>query len=255
MSYSESEKTILKTIRQYPRIHHNKLQKASGLPKVTFEKYIKILMKRGKVRSYEFDGKKHYLITTGRDKKGLLTPPMQHDEKIEWQIAWGLEESREFFENMKRSLPAKHIDESDVRFVRLVFEKILSNILAIIIQDSFLDPKKNPHRKFIKEYKKLIKEFFEFIVDKEPIIIKKSKIRLKKTYPPSKKALIRGTQESELESIEVEPQPFAEEIARFYSENEQLGFNDTGFDHIFGVNIELPFSSLILDRVKTKIKK
>jgi DNA-binding Lrp family transcriptional regulator len=249
VSYSEQEKIILNVLRKAPRSHYNKLQKESGLNKKTFDKHLKSLIARGKIRSYEFEGKTHYLIKTGKDRKGILTCPLPHDEKIEWQIAWELQDSQELFDAMKKSFDSVSLDESDTSFARFVLEKILRNVLSVIMHDALLEPEKNPHRKFIIQYKKLIHEFFKFIVDKETIIDKKPNVISKESV---EKKLIRSTKEFKIKISKAEEAPFAKEIARMYSETDHLDFLDDTFRKIFADNIEFSLSSLILDDNKIK---
>lgn len=195
-------------LRGKPRLHHNAMQKQSGMPKKTFEKHLKSLVERGKVTSYEYDGKKCYVI---RSQSGLVFSSLPPDEQLEWKIAWKLQETQELFEAMKKSFDLDILNKSDKKFAIHVLEKIISNMVSIIIHDSLLSWKGTPHNNFIKEYRKLIKEYFESITPKPSKKIKDLSIS---KIPGTKKNLIKG-KKFQIKASTHEEEPFAKEIAMF----------------------------------------
>ena len=253
MSYSRQERIILNVIKKTPRIHHNRLQKESGVPKKTFEKHLKSLIIRGKIRHYDFDGKKHYLIKIRKHGKNGSIPPLTQDAKPEWRITHDLYDSQELFDSMKKSF-GKSPDKSDIQWAGFVFEKMVSRMLSVIIHDALSDPKKNQHRRFIIEYKKLIKEFFEIIANTKFTYNKEVDHNRNKKNISSNKTASYDVQPFKITVATAELEPFAEEISRIYSEDQYGG--DKRLEDIFTSNIEFQLSSLILDHNKiTKLQK
>jgi len=253
VSYSIQEKTILKVLKENPRINYNQLQIESDIPKKTFEKHLKSLVERGKVRFYAYEGKNHYLIRTGKSKKEFESLPLSHDEQIEWKIVWKSQESQELFNALEKSITTQFLNKSDIQFARFVFENMLQNVLSLTIHDALLDPLHNPHQKFIKKYKKLIRGFFEFIQGKEFSNLQSNEIVSENDKSKSEKKLINGARKFKTKVITAELEPFAEEISRLYSDEWSSDSNDnTEPDQILTGNVKFDILSLILDESKTE---
>lgn len=255
MTYSKYEKIIADKIKKNPHITHNELQKECRIPKKTFEKYLHGLISSRKIKFYIFERKKHYYHLqkiTEYDQISYEPPLLPTHAKTEWRISWKLQESKDLFEIIPDPFDA---DEAYVKLYTYVLEDIICKLNSLIIYDAVLDPMREPHRKYIREYKKLIQNFFKIItVHKDN---GKPAIKCMKKIDPSNTKQYLSTdydvEEMMFDLTEVPPEisPLSSTIAQMYREDEDYLIKDNyEMKAMLASDMHFKISSLLLVPLK-----